>query len=225
LGVPLVSMGGWLWIGIGLAAAAVGLALALVDRWSFAARLGFSLTTSALVWTAVLVALVIDPKLLWPPPRVPASAWRVFQPNNLPCRLEMPGRPQERRPQGFQGEALAHWWQVVHQDVGEFVLSHTRVDPIAGPPDPKVLLDEARDGVVATTAGGRLVSEKALTLDGHPGRECLLEMEGGRNLTVRMYLAGHHLFILLAGAGRLPPDAPDIRRFLESFTLVGLDAP
>ena len=85
--------------------------------------------------------------------------------------------------------------------------------------DAEAVLDAARDGAVARS-GSRLVREDRIALDGHPGREIELDVQGRIIGLDRLFLVGNRLYqILLAG------DAGDLRseeatRFLESFRLI-----
>jgi len=85
--------------------------------------------------------------------------------------------------------------------------------------DPEAVLDAARDGAVARS-GSRLVREERIEIEGHPGREIELDVQGRIVGLDRLFLVGNRLYqILLAGdAGDL--NSEEATRFLASFRLI-----
>jgi hypothetical protein len=85
--------------------------------------------------------------------------------------------------------------------------------------DQEAVLDAARDGAVARS-GSRLVREESIEVEGHPGREIELDVQGRIVGLDRLFLVGNRLYqILLAGdPGSL--HSAEALRFLASFRLI-----
>jgi hypothetical protein len=81
-------------------------------------------------------------------------------------------------------------------------------------------LDGGRDGAVAS-AGGRLLTEEIISLNGHPGRELNVEVLGGEGrYRARMYLVGRRLYVI---SWMGPTEKAFLRtheEFLNSFELL-----
>jgi hypothetical protein len=96
-----------------------------------------------------------------------------------------------------------------------------------GPPPPAAagLADDAffdaLKKAISQAAAGVEPTEKALTigLKEHPGREFALELDNVTNRTVRVYRVGRRVFYLAAEGVALPADAPDVKKFFETFYL------
>lgn len=87
--------------------------------------------------------------------------------------------------------------------------------------DREMLLDAARDGAVGNIQG-RLVSERALSLGGHPGRELqVLSSDGRLALRMRIYLVNSRQYQVVAVAPKELRSTEDRDRFLDSFRLTG----
>lgn len=76
-------------------------------------------------------------------------------------------------------------------------------------------LDQARDGAVES-ARGTLKSEKAIELEGHPGRELVIEKDKEIIARTRIFLVKNRLYQVMA-LGSVP--AKEASSFLESFRL------
>jgi hypothetical protein len=93
------------------------------------------------------------------------------------------------------------------------------------PPDGVVNLDDdafftAAKAAISRAAGGVEPTERAITQQGHPGREFALALaDNVTNRTVRVVRAGKRAFYLAAEGVALPADAPDVKKFFDSFYL------
>ncbi len=90
--------------------------------------------------------------------------------------------------------------------------------------DPAKILDGSRDGAVSNV-NGKLVIETKVTLDGHPGRELVIDAKArnGEDGTVRarVFLVNNRLYqvMIVAPKGRVSSSA--MNDFLQSFKLLG----
>lgn len=82
-------------------------------------------------------------------------------------------------------------------------------------------LDQACRGALESSGGDKLRSEKSIALDGHPGREIVIEKKGEVIARMRLYLVNHRLYqVMVLGAGRVfSSKENDVGRFLDSFRL------
>ena len=81
------------------------------------------------------------------------------------------------------------------------------------------LFDNTRDGLLSVQQG-KLLSEAAITLDGHIGREIAIESPDGVLMTARFYLVGNRFYQLSARA-KTNERAPEAtKHFLDSFKLL-----
>jgi len=80
------------------------------------------------------------------------------------------------------------------------------------------LLDSARDGAVANTQG-TLLSEEILNIRGNPGRELKVSAAGGKGTArCKLVLVGNRLFQVIVAGPSDKSYAPEVRRFLDSFS-------
>jgi hypothetical protein len=80
-------------------------------------------------------------------------------------------------------------------------------------------LNFARDGAVAN-ARGKLRSEKKITLDGHPGRELVIETRTDVVIRMRVYAVKQRLYQVVAMGPGAFHQSKDAALFLDSFRLL-----
>lgn len=87
----------------------------------------------------------------------------------------------------------------------------------------KAMLDGARDNVLKTMNGALLKKEKAIMIDGHPGRRLLMSMKsGGIKLYGRleMYMAAPMMYeVMYVTDKRAALESATVNDFFSSFTL------
>ncbi len=84
--------------------------------------------------------------------------------------------------------------------------------------DAKTLLEGARDGAVGNT-GGKLLEDKEITVDGHPGRQFKLEIPPGLKLSGRIVMAESRLYQVMAiGLGDSLPQTT-VDQYFASFKI------
>jgi len=81
------------------------------------------------------------------------------------------------------------------------------------------LFDKVRDGILLVQQG-KLLSEAAITLDGHDGREIAVERPDGVITMARFFVVGDRFYQLSARAKTNERELETMRRFLDSFKLL-----
>ncbi|MEW6280628.1 MAG: hypothetical protein AB1758_18530 [Candidatus Eremiobacterota bacterium] len=85
--------------------------------------------------------------------------------------------------------------------------------------DPKELLNGARRGALSNV-GGKLVKERAIEIEGHPGLEIDFNIPDKKiKARARIYLVKNRLYQVLAGNLESRYDEKHMNRFLDSFRL------
>jgi hypothetical protein len=107
---------------------------------------------------------------------------------------------------------------------GYFVSYNDHPQELVQQAGPEKMLDGARDGAVGNI-NGNLASEIRISLEGHPGRELVIDGTGedGRGLTIRgrLFMAKNRLYQVMAVTPRAQANTKEIDDFLQSFKLLG----
>ncbi|OPY04503.1 MAG: hypothetical protein A4E67_02350 [Syntrophaceae bacterium PtaB.Bin038] len=153
------------------------------------------------------------------------SPWKDFHSMEGGFSVSMPGTPVERR-QAYQtqaGPVEAHFF-TVEADRGSLVYMVVYGDypeALMATGDREMLLDAARDGAVGNIQG-TLLSERAVSIGGHPGRELqVLSSDGRLALKMRIYLVNNRQYQVVAVTPKETRSTADRDRFLDSFRLKG----
>jgi len=146
-----------------------------------------------------------------------AQQWQEYKPAGAGYRIELPGTPESksREQPTPSGPATVTMARVAQGSRG-YLTSHAVYQPNALPSDPQQALDNARDGALK---GGKLVSEKRLTVSDTPARRIVLE-NSGQVVHLLIVVKGNMMYQALyhqPQGGDLPAD---VERFLSSFALV-----
>jgi hypothetical protein len=149
--------------------------------------------------------------------------WQEVAPPDAKFRVLMPGSPrQETRAVGTTtlqqytvdrgGGRISFMVLFGHLSDGD-----VRAVPWEG------RFDLALNGMLAEAPGSRLKSQKALTLDGHPGREFVVDVPSKGTAVTHIYgvrQGGRNLYLVLGAAGPdYEPDAPPVAKFFGSLRL------
>jgi WD40 repeat protein len=155
------------------------------------------------------------------PARVDAGAWRQFEVPGAGCSVQMPGTPTSRQQAlpGAEGPLLMYLVELKRPDAA-FMVGHARISAWQLRQIPlNQRFDRACQGMLANTPGSTLASQRDITLEGHPGRECVLAVKKQGKLVVRLYLVERDFLMLLAGGTGFDRDHPDVIIFFDSFRL------
>jgi hypothetical protein len=85
------------------------------------------------------------------------------------------------------------------------------------PANPQRVLNAVRDGGVESVRG-RVISERAIALDGHPGKEVVIEAEDHVFIN-RMYIAGQRLYQVMFAMHKNASLPQEVRVFFSSFRI------
>jgi hypothetical protein len=173
--------------------------------------------------TAIALVALLFPLQVSP---APLAGWKDFSPKGGGFIVKMPADPEEttRTIEAVHGTTRVRQFGVERDGVA-YMVTRTDLPPAAVAGGPRKTLDEARDEGVRKS-GGTLKEERAIELDGHPGREMVLELPETRArvggiYTTRIYLVGrtHYQIARLSPKGKERP--AETKAFLESFRLKG----
>jgi hypothetical protein len=223
-GIPLRlfagGIGAWgLWGGIGLVLAVLCWALARQMRWRPRTRLAAAGGVGGAGYLFLFGAMAFAPVA---PSPIDARAWKWFAPVGASYRVLMPRVPSPQH----GAWSVTQWgtWNsyvldLKQQDV-TFTVSHMDVSRADLKPDTVEKLWEEVTRVTQRTSGATLVSHRQLSRYGQPGREFvfrLLGRNGDGTLVVHAYVIHGRLFTASVASHHLRADAPEVRRFLDSF--------
>jgi hypothetical protein len=139
----------------------------------------------------------------------PLHGWKDFSPKGGGFQVKMPGVPEQntRTVKTPKGPVKITQYGIEHDGVA-FLVFRSGLPPDAVTGDARKVLDEARDAGVRNSRG-TLKEEKEIQLDGHPGRDMLLDlpesrMRGGGIYRARVYLVGrtHYQVATLSSKAR-----------------------
>ncbi len=154
-----------------------------------------------------------------------ATPWKEFESKEGGFSVMMPGPPAEKR-QTFntqlgsvdarfftvEAERGSSVYMVVYGDYPEALMATE---------DKGLLLDAARDGAVGNIQG-TLLSEREISIGGHPGRELQVQSSDGKlSLQIRIYLVGSRQYQVVMVSPKSSTPAADRDRFFDSFKLKG----
>ena len=147
------------------------------------------------------------------------EGWTAYTTAEGAFTVVLPGKWSERKQQvkTATGQLSVKMVVATGRNDSAFVVSYTDY------PEPEIKkgpvqkrLDHARDGAVVS-AGGKLRSEKAIELKGHPGRDLVIDKDGATIARMRIVLVKQRLYQVMV-LGDAP--AKDAGIFLASFALI-----
>jgi hypothetical protein len=145
------------------------------------------------------------------------ASWKELRSDDGRFVVLMPGTPKESR-MSNAGISLTQY--VLETELGYFMVSWNDMPPTATPGQ---VLDNMRDGVLRRSPGTRVLGEKQITIEGHPGREVQIGKDGMPGvMLVRLYVVEKRLYTMMTGSDDTPQGAVERDRFLGSFRLITL---
>ena len=146
------------------------------------------------------------------------TGWTVFSSKSGRFSVALPSAPVERSQ--FVGQLKVVKFIAEGKNEALFVISFTDFADADVKKDAlQKRLDQARDGAVASVSG-MLKADKAILLEGHPGRDIVIENGGVVIVRMRIYVVDRRVYQVLALG---PPPAlasQEIAFFLDSFRLI-----
>jgi hypothetical protein len=177
--------------------------------------------SEGVVFQARWPVLPNDPKLNC---HVPLDDWKDISPKDGGFSVKMPGVPEEKsqKIEAIQGPAQITLWGI-ERDGAAYMVIRTELPPAVVAGGPRKTLDEARDKGVRKS-GGTLREEKEIEMNGHPGRELVLDLpdsrfRGGAIYKTRIYLVGRTQYQVITASSKAKERPGQMKAFLESFRL------
>jgi len=127
-------------------------------------------------------------------------------------------------PQKINGLQIdQHIFWAAKNNIGYFVCYSDDPRTLLEQNDPDKVLDACRNGVVSNT-NGNLIIETKMLIDGHPGRELLIDSKDtkGQDWTTkaRVFLVKNRIYSIFINSPKGRISGIEINDFLESFKLI-----
>jgi hypothetical protein len=159
------------------------------------------------LWIALVIALAATPAL-------GAAQWTETGSPHCRCRFAMPGTPTySSQPAARDRPAVDQWF--LETDKAAYFVSATSL-PKELLRDRTMLQEGARGAVLK---GRTLVSEKRMTMQGHPGLEIVVDDQKDWRLTMRLLLVDTVLYQYGVRTPKGERNASDEAKFFDSFKL------
>ena len=144
--------------------------------------------------------------------------WKEFTSQEGKFTVNMPGQPSytTQAVPTTEGSVQVHTYLISHGVMAYGVMYNTVASEVA---DAQQFLDVRRDNALATVKG-TLISEKNISIDGHPGREVKLKTGDNIQYTGRLFLVNDRFYQVISTApGGVNAEAAMLK-FLDSFKLL-----
>jgi hypothetical protein len=152
-------------------------------------------------------------------PKSAQPDWTVFSPKDGGYSVMLPGEPTERSlPHDTEeGRTVSTLYELTREDF-KYVVGYMNYPiSVEAANRDKFLSMVAESGI--TSAGGTVIGNTAISLDGSPGREVTGEIKGF-SYRSRVYLVGKRVYLLIVW---LPPNSTDSEnaaKFFKSFKII-----
>jgi hypothetical protein len=158
-----------------------------------------------------------------------SGTWINVAPGNAGFTVLMPAKPSEKV-EAIEGHPdIENHTLMLETKLASYVVSYVQFpDDITDPAAIKVLLDNGREGGIASSKA-ELSSEKEIKLNEYFGREWAMKLPGGLLATARAYWVKRRLYQTVFVIGPHASDPPEVTKlrqevatkFLDSFALNG----
>jgi hypothetical protein len=166
-----------------------------------------------------LVATLLLGSLVVQQPLVTVRQWTTIRDKDAGVVAEFPAPPErETQPNG-----MIRWMVTLDNDQYAYIVGSLRIPAERMAVGVPRLLDDAVAGGINNVPGAQKVSETAIQVGGHPGRELLVTVPpSGGNLRMlsRAVIAGDRLFIVTAVSPAQGYDQREVDRFLLSLVVM-----
>lgn len=150
-----------------------------------------------------------------------AGGWTEFRSLEGGFSIDMPGTPKKQTESvpTAAGTITAHLFTQERMNDGYMAGYSDFPKQLIKASPPATLLKGGRDGAVANV-GGKLLGDKMITLDGHPGIEFDFEVQSkGIRSRARVYLVDNRLYQTVVYQSQALWSEKQADRFLDSFRL------
>jgi hypothetical protein len=154
---------------------------------------------------------------------VAQDGWSTFTTEGDGFSVDMPGEPSASTQQmdSALGELTSHFFQVVEDGGRLYVVSYNDYPAEMASEDlnPETVLNEA---VEATAQGSEVENVQRIEVQGNPGIEGEINVQGATHIWYRGILVENRLYQLVVGAPQTEKGefSDEARRFIDSFTLL-----
>lgn len=142
--------------------------------------------------------------------------WQKFSSTAGRFSVLMPGTPTEETQTDKieDGRTYQQYYFTVTQPEGVYFVAYSEFPGSeVSQVDADTILEAASEGILVD--GGRLLSQREISLEGYPGREIEYEDSEGNLSNTRIFLVEERLYQLIAIAS----NSDDVSRFFDSFEL------
>lgn len=151
------------------------------------------------------------------------ASWREFIPEEGRFSILVPRTPRETTEtiETEMGTLDEHTFTIIHGDIA-YIVNYGDYPQGLMNADHYAMLNALRDGAVESV-GGKLLSERAISIDGYPGREIKVKISSSTEtviMQVRIYIVRNRLYYIYTMAPEARASSPDIKKFLRSFKLL-----
>jgi hypothetical protein len=148
-----------------------------------------------------------------------AQDWKVYRSDAGRFQADMPGTPSLRTiPVPVDGEKGTAYFTSAYWNGSTYAVMYAdyRIDQFDGQ-SPEELLKTSAEGAME---GHRSFSNKAIGVAGHPAREYVFQRADKMFIINRSVLVGTRLYQVIVSTQGTDATRPDIRRFIDSFSLI-----
>jgi hypothetical protein len=152
------------------------------------------------------------------------ATWQAFVPPAAGCQIQMPGTPttsQSRMPNVIEDQTIHIVQRQPLNDLFGLSYGAIPLDLVGHPDVVNECLDRVGQGMLGGQPGRELLQQRPIQLGKFPGREFVFRDPVLGTMVLRVYLAQHRVYMLMAGGPQSTPEAADVRMFFDSFVLTG----
>jgi hypothetical protein len=181
---------------------------------------GIAYAAGAIVVTAAIVGIALV--MQWDQ-LTGEAAWKAFTSEAGRFSVLLPRTPRQTTQTVDTGVGAVdeHAFTVMHGSI-TYLVSYGDYPQNVLARNPQAALDAFGDGAVASMEG-KLLSERAISTNGHLGRELeirLADDSGAAIVRLRIYVVGNRLYTVYTLAPEERASSPNVEKFLDSFKLV-----
>jgi hypothetical protein len=145
--------------------------------------------------------------------------WPWFKSTEENFTISMPGEPKQERTSVRGPFGNSHHIYSIESNGISYTLSYSAFEyPATQPQEIKRILDFARDMVLMVT-GGKVLSDKDISLESFPGREVRIE-KNKQIWTLHAYVVKGRMYQLLTTEPKAKEQSPNTTKFFASFKLL-----
>jgi len=146
--------------------------------------------------------------------------WRPFSSEAGGFSVLAPGTPKEEKKMldSPYGTSEVHTFSFEPGGAVAFGVSYVELHPPRLAQGLEVILGDVV-AAMANRSGDRVISEVRIVLEGHPGRQFMVQRQQGDTIRARVYVIRERLYMLVVNAAPERDSSDDAVRFLNSFKL------